>query len=83
VWKRSSNRIVEKMRNACTEVTEVHLTLHARSAVDAMNTDLTVVTGGLTSKLNTIVNKPFKDNLKQLYSKWLLAGELILTQLEY
>jgi hypothetical protein len=58
VCKRCSNRIVEKMRNACTGVIKVHLTLHARPTVYAMNTDLAVITGGLTSQLYTVVNKP-------------------------
>jgi hypothetical protein len=29
--------------------------------------------------LDVVVNKPFKDHLKQLYSEWLLAGAHILT----
>jgi hypothetical protein len=76
VWKRSSNRIIEKMRNACNGVIKVHLTLHTTSVVYAMNTDLAVVTGGLTSQLHTVVNKPFKDNLKQLYSNGCWQGSL-------
>jgi hypothetical protein len=48
VWERSSNRIVKKVRNVCTGVIKVHLTLHT-TFVYAMNTDLVVVTGAVTS----------------------------------
>jgi hypothetical protein len=39
------------------------------------NTDLVIVMGGITSQLQVldVVNKPFKDHLKQLYSEWLLT----------
>jgi hypothetical protein len=46
-----------------------------------MNTDLVVVPRGMTSQLqvlDVVVNKLFKDHLKQLYSEWLLAGDHIL-----
>jgi hypothetical protein len=40
-----------------------------------------VIPGGITSQLqvlDVVVNKPFTDHLKQLYSGWLLAGYHIL-----
>jgi hypothetical protein len=54
-----------------------HLIPEVRSAIHALNTDLVVIPGGMTSQfqvLDVIVNKPFKDHLKQLYSEWLLTG---------
>jgi hypothetical protein len=59
-----------------------HLTPELRSVIHAMNTDLVVIPGGITSQLQVlevVVNKPFKDHLKQLYSEWPLAGDHILT----
>jgi hypothetical protein len=47
-----------------------------------MNTDLVLISEGMTSQLqvpDVVVNKPFKDHLKQLYSEWLLAGGHVLT----
>jgi hypothetical protein len=47
-----------------------------------INTDLVVTPGGMTSQLQVlevVVNKSFKDHLKQIYSEWLLAGDHILT----
>jgi hypothetical protein len=56
-----------------------HLVLDVRSLIYAMNTDLVVVPGGLTSHLHIVVNKHFEDHLKQLYSEWLLVGDQFLT----
>jgi len=42
-----------------------------------MNTDLVIIPGGVTLQLqvlDVVVNKPFKNHLKQLYSEWLLKG---------
>jgi hypothetical protein len=47
-----------------------------------MNTDLVVIPGGMTLQLqvlDVVVNKPFKDHLKQLYSEWLLKGDHALS----
>jgi len=50
-----------------------------------MNTDLVVISGGggeVTTQLqvlDTVVNKHFKDQLKQLKSEWLLIGDHALT----
>jgi hypothetical protein len=62
-----------------------HLPPEVKSMIHAMNTDLVVVPGGMTSQLqvlDVVVNKPFKDHLKQLYSEWLLAGDHSLTPAE-
>jgi hypothetical protein len=59
-----------------------HLTPEVKFAIHAMNTDLLVIPGGMTSQLQVLdvaVNKSFKDPLKQLYSEWLLTGDHILT----
>jgi hypothetical protein len=42
-----------------------------------MNTDIVVIPGGMTSQLQMldVVNKPFRENVKQLYSEWLLRGD--------
>jgi hypothetical protein len=59
-----------------------YLSPEVKSAIHAMNTDLVVTPGGMTSQLHVldvVVNKHFKDHLKQLYSEWLLAGDHILT----
>jgi hypothetical protein len=46
------------------------------------NTDLVAIPGGMASQMQVLdvaVNKPFRDQLKQLYSEWLLSGDHALT----
>jgi len=49
--------------------------------VSSMDTDLVVIHGGISSQLQ-IVNKPFRDHLKQLYSGWHLIDTMLWPQLE-
>jgi hypothetical protein len=66
------------MGNACAGVITAHFTLHSRFIICVSNTDL-VVTKGMTSQLNLLMNTSIKDNLEQLYSNDLLGGELVPT----
>ncbi|KAK0141224.1 Pogo transposable element with KRAB domain [Merluccius polli] len=59
-----------------------HLTEPVKSQVRAMNGDLVIIPGGMTSQLqvlDVVVNKPFKDNLQKKYTEWLLSGNHALT----
>ena len=59
-----------------------HLTEPVKSQVRAMNGDLVIIPGGMTSQLqvlDVVVNKPFKDNLRKKYTEWLLSGNHALT----
>ncbi|KAJ4439521.1 hypothetical protein ANN_07645 [Periplaneta americana] len=54
-----------------------HLTLEVKKKITALKTDLVVIPGGMTSKLqvlDVVVNKPFKDQLRKQFSDWLLEG---------
>jgi hypothetical protein len=49
-----------------------HLTLEVKSVIHAMNSSLVVIPRMMTSDLkilDVVVKKPFKDYLKQLFSK--------------
>jgi hypothetical protein len=46
--------------------------------IHAVNTDLVIMPGGISHNY-ILVNKPFKNHLKQLYSEWPLAGHYVLT----
>jgi hypothetical protein len=59
---------VKKTRNVCAGLIVIH----------AVNTDLVVMPRGISHSY-IIVNMPFKNHLKQLYSEWLLAGHCVLT----
>ena len=59
-----------------------HLTEPVKSQVRAMNGDLVIIPGGMSSQLqvlDVVVNKPFKDNLRKKYTEWLLSGNHTLT----
>ena len=61
-----------------------HLTpeIKATITVNSMSTDLVVIPGAVTSQLQVLdvmVDRSFKDHLKQLYSEWLVAGDHALT----
>ena len=59
-----------------------HLTESVKSQVRAMNADLVIIPGGMTSQLqvlDVVGNKPFKDNLRKKYTEWLLSGNHTLT----
>jgi hypothetical protein len=54
-----------------------HLTQQVEEEMRKANTDLVVIPGGITSQLqvlDVVINKPFKDHLRQLYNGWLLEG---------
>jgi hypothetical protein len=54
-----------------------HLTLDMRS--DSHDELYLVILGHMTSYLHILVNIPFNDQIKQMYSEWLLEGQYVLT----
>jgi hypothetical protein len=59
-----------------------YLTQHVKEEMRKANTDLAVIPDDMTSQLqvlDAVVNKPFKDHLRQLYSDCLLEGNHALT----
>lgn len=60
-----------------------HTTDEMKTALKRLNTDLVVIPGGMTSMLQVIdvvVNKPFKDKLKEYYNEWMINGEHFFTR---
>jgi hypothetical protein len=59
-----------------------HLTQKIKEEMRKANTDLVMTPGGMTSQLqvlDVVINKPFKDHLRQLYNDWRLEGNHALT----
>ena len=59
-----------------------HLSYNVKRVLKNSRTDVAVIPGGMTSLLQPLdvgVNKPFKDNLRQYWNEWMLAGNHTFT----
>ena len=58
-----------------------HLSDNVKRVLKNSRTDVAVIPGGMTSLLqpDVGVNKPFKDNLRQYWNEWMLAGNYAFT----
>jgi len=84
VWNTRPGAILRKQGMLVIDVFKGHLTPEIEATItgSSMNTNLVVIPGGMTLQLQVLdvmVNKPFKDHLKQLYSEWLLKGDHALS----
>jgi hypothetical protein len=83
VWKRRPGTLFNKRGILILYSFKGHLTQQVKEEMRKANTDLVVIPSGMTSQLqvlDVVVNKPFKDHLRQLYNDWLLEGNHALTQ---
>lgn len=81
VWKRRPQVILRKQGMLVLNAFKGQLTSEIKATITG-NTDLVAIPGAMTSQpqvLVVVVNKLFKDNLKQLYNEWLLTGDNALT----
>lgn len=82
VWNRKPGALLKLRGMLVLDAFKGHLTPQVKKEINNSNTDLVVIPGGMTSQLQVLdvmVNKPFKDHLKQLYTNWLLGGGHALT----
>jgi hypothetical protein len=80
VWNKSP-RVLSREQGMLGLVTfKYHLTLDMKSVIHAVSCALAVTPGGMTSQLHVLVYNSFNDHLKQLYSKWLLAHDHVITR---
>ncbi|KAJ4426521.1 hypothetical protein ANN_27335 [Periplaneta americana] len=82
VWNRRPGALLCKRAMLVLDAFKGHLTPEVKKKITALKTDLVVIPGGMTSKLqvlDVVVNKPFKDHLRKQYSDWLLEGSHAFT----
>jgi hypothetical protein len=84
VWNGRPGVLLSNWRMLVLDAFKGHLTPEAKATItgSSMNTDVVVIPGGMTSQLqvlDVVVNRPFKDHQKQLYSEWPLTGYNALT----
>lgn len=80
VWQRNQ----QNRRLLVWDAYRPHITPKVKKFLGVnMNTDMAVIPGGCTSKLQPMdvsLNKPFKDQFRQLYDEWLMNGAVELTR---
>ena len=80
VWKKNS----QHRRLLVWDAYRPHITPKVKEFVRVnTNTDMAVIPGGCTSKLQPIdvsINKPFKAKFRELYDDWLMNGWVQLTR---
>jgi hypothetical protein len=84
VWNRRPGALLRKRGMLVLDAFKGHLTPDVKATITggSINTDLVVIPRGMISQLqvlDVVVNKLFKDHLKQLYSEWLLSGDHALS----
>jgi hypothetical protein len=81
VWKRRPGTLLNKRGMLVLDFFKVHRTQQVKEEMRKANTDLIVIPGSISQLqvLDVVVNKPFKDHLRQLYSDWHLEGNHALT----
>jgi hypothetical protein len=81
VWKQRPGTLLNKNGMLVLDSFKGHLTQQVKEEIRKANTDL-VIPGGMTSQLqvlDVVINRPFKDHLRQVYNDWLLEGNHALT----
>lgn len=83
VWARRPGCLKSPRSMLVLDAFRGHLTTRVKSYLkNHTNSDLVIIPGGMTSKLQVLdvaVNKLFKDNLRKQYNAWLLGGDHPLT----
>lgn len=76
VWNQRPGALFQRPTMLVLDSVWGHLTANVKWALCDGKTDLVVITGGLTSvlqPLEVVLNKPFKDRLRELYNEWMMA----------
>lgn len=77
VWNRRPGALLQHRNMLVLDAFRGHLTASVKEALRDGKTDLVVIPGGMTSTLqplDVVLNKPFKDRVRALYSEW-MAGD--------
>lgn len=83
VWNVHLDFVRNKKRLLVWDMFRSHLTENVKKHLQRSNTATAVIPGGLTSVLQPLdvcLNKPFKDNIRSEWNKWMVAGEKSFTK---
>ena len=82
VWQRRPGGLRRRKALLVWDSFKAHLTEDVTRSVEATNTDIAVIPGGLTGILQPLdvsINKPFKDGLRRRWVEWMAAEQYTFT----
>ena len=82
VWRSQPGSLLRKKSLLIWDSFQAHRVDSVKRAVRQTNTDIAVISGGLTSilqPLDVFLNKPFKDHLRELWNNWMIEGQKSFT----
>ena len=77
VWNKRQGGLLKIPAMLIWDIFRAHKTDDVKKLDKKINTSLAVILGGLTSvwqPLDVSLNKPFKDKLRNMWSKWMIFG---------
>lgn len=83
VWNRRPGALSQQRSLLILDAFKGHLHDSVKKVLRFGHTDLVIIPGGMTSILqilDVVVNKPFKDHLRESYSNWLMNNSHELTK---
>lgn len=83
VWNRRPGGLRKEKSLLVWDMFRSHLTQNVKKHLQRTNTTTAVIPGGLTSVLQPLdvsLNKPFKDNIRSEWNKWMMDGEKSFTK---
>lgn len=82
IWSRRPGGLLKKPALLVFDQFRAHLTEETKKLVQEARTQLAVIPGGLTSQLQPLdvsINKPFKNLMREEWSKWMQEADSHLT----
>ena len=82
VWQSRSGGLLRKKSLLVWDSFQAHLVDSVKRTVRQTNTNIAVITGGLTNVLQPLdvsLNKPFKDCLCERWNNWMIEGQKSFT----
>ena len=77
MWNKRPGAVFNKLSLLVWDMFVVHHSEKVKKVAENLKTTIAVIPGGLTSLLQPLdvcLNKPFKDNVQQLWANWISSG---------
>ena len=82
VWQCCSGGLLNRKSLLVWDMFKSHLCENVKATIKRINTDIVVISSGLTSilqPLDVCLNKPFKDGLRKCWNEWMVSGDHTFT----